>query len=100
MMGDVIRLVDPKRETSYASAASNAVETLYAGVAMPSGDVHIDDLTIALARTVYELFYRMHDGYGNPAAVCKEMEDFKVLMDENLPKLKENIWRGPEKEEA
>jgi phosphoribosyl-ATP pyrophosphohydrolase len=90
-MGELVRFFDPKREKIFKNAAENAKESIYASVS-EGKNVHCDDVTIALARSVYHCFYAMQTGGLSPAVVCNEIDDFIDLMRENLPKVKRNIW--------
>lgn len=92
-MGNLIRFLDPKREKMFIRAAESAKEAIYAEVAEGTA-VHIDDVTIALARSVYECFYSMQDGGRPPSQVCTEIDDFLELMNKNLPQIKKNVWRS------
>lgn len=91
MTAKLIRLVNPKLEKRYTAAANSVRETIYANVA-DGNDIHCDDVTIALARSVYECFYQMRDGGLSPSTVCREIDDFLQLMNDNLPKVKEMVW--------
>ena len=92
-MGDLLRMIDPKKEKLYANTAERARESIYAALSDQSKTSYSDQITVALARTVYEVFYQMHRG-GLPAdQICIEVDDFLKLMQDNLPGVKKNVWR-------
>lgn len=91
-MGDLVRLLSPKREAFYRNAAKAAKDTIYASVHEGGRRAHCEEVTIALARAVYECFYQMQDAGLKPPFICEEIDGFMDLMQQNLPKIKSNVW--------